>query len=202
MNDRIRQQALGAHNYRRSLLALNRVRKNTGRLLPGATNMRKYTYDCTLENNARLVAETCVSTPNTAGVVENVHQLSKSSAADRVTAMRLAVVQWWKQVRRVPGFGMKAIYRPKHQGTAIEPFIKARNLISVAFRWPGLIRRVSVVPCQRDHSVATRGQSYVTIRQILLSPTLRSTYLELPALPALPAQPAFKQKDFVHDQLP
>ncbi|WKY09485.1 hypothetical protein Q1695_002111 [Nippostrongylus brasiliensis] len=124
MNDRIRQQALGAHNYRRSLLALNQVRKNTGRLLPGATNMRKYTYDCTLENNARLVAETCVSTPNTAGVVENVHQLPKSSAADRVTAMRLAIIQWWKQVRRVPGFGMKAIYRPKHQGTAIEPFIK------------------------------------------------------------------------------
>ncbi|WKY09488.1 hypothetical protein Q1695_002113 [Nippostrongylus brasiliensis] len=127
MNDRIRTRALDMHNYRRSQLALNKVIKNTGRLLPGARNMRKLVYDCNLEISARARAESCASTANPnpgTNIVENLTRFSKSTVTTRVAAMQRAVRRWWKQVRRVPGFGMNAIFRPKHQNGKIMSFIK------------------------------------------------------------------------------
>ncbi|WKY09793.1 hypothetical protein Q1695_002276 [Nippostrongylus brasiliensis] len=127
MNDRIRKNALDATNYRRSQLALGRVKKNNGRLLPTAKNMRKVSYDCNLETQARISVNRCVQSapPNLpADVRQNIYKFPQSAATYRMDAIIYAIKHWWKQVRLVPGIGMKAIFRTHHRGTPIMSFIK------------------------------------------------------------------------------
>ncbi|PIO63312.1 SCP-like protein [Teladorsagia circumcincta] len=89
MNDRIRTIALQGHNYRRSRLALGRVRKNNGALLRPATNMIKLRYDCRLETSAKEVADKCTTSRSALPpeVKENIHRIHRSSARFRTDAM-------------------------------------------------------------------------------------------------------------------
>ncbi|VDL73138.1 unnamed protein product, partial [Nippostrongylus brasiliensis] len=110
-----------------SELALGRVAKNNGRLLPTAMNMRKVTYNCDLETSARDTANRCIESIASnlpSNVQQNILKFPQSAAPNRMDAIVYAIRHWWKQVHLVPGIGMKAIYRAKHQGTPIMSFIK------------------------------------------------------------------------------
>ncbi|PIO70799.1 SCP-like protein [Teladorsagia circumcincta] len=157
MNDRIRNIALQGHNYRRSRLALGRVRKNNGALLRPATNMIKLRYDCKLETSAKGVADKCTTSRSTLPpqVKENIHHIHRSGARFRTDAMIEAIKYWWGQVRLVPGIGMKAIFREKHEYSTIRYFTLVRWL----HKWLG--RRPNILDAlYRNHAAAT-GISYV-----------------------------------------
>ncbi|PIO67465.1 SCP-like protein [Teladorsagia circumcincta] len=157
MNDRIRIIALQGHNYRRSRLALGRVRKNNGALLQPATNMIKLRYDCRLETSAKEVADKCTTSRSALPpeVKQNIHRIHRSSARFRTDAMIEAVKHWWSQVRLVHGIGMRAIFRAEHQFSTIRYF----TLSAKCFRWHG--RRPNTLGALYPNHVAATGISYV-----------------------------------------
>ncbi|PIO63808.1 SCP-like protein [Teladorsagia circumcincta] len=160
MNDRIRTIALQGHNYRRSRLALGRVRKNNGALLRPATNMIKLRYDCKLETSAKGVADKCTTTRSTLPpqVRENIHRIHRSSARFRTDAMIEAIKHWWGQVRLVPGIGVRAIFREKHEYSTIRYFTLTVNRLK-RFRWLG--RRPNILDALYHNHAAATGTSYV-----------------------------------------
>ncbi|PIO73347.1 SCP-like protein [Teladorsagia circumcincta] len=91
MRDHFRELFLEMHNYRRSNIALGKVRKDTGRNFPMAADMQKMVYDCDLEADAMIYAETCAlqrSYPGTRkGQGENVAVVQPSSAVDFTAAV-------------------------------------------------------------------------------------------------------------------
>ncbi|PIO70036.1 SCP-like protein [Teladorsagia circumcincta] len=59
MTDRLREKFLMMHNYRRSRMALGKVKNFKGESFPKAANMEKMVYNCDLEADAMIYAETC-----------------------------------------------------------------------------------------------------------------------------------------------
>ncbi|KAK6011094.1 SCP-like protein [Ostertagia ostertagi] len=130
MNDRIRLKAIEMHNYRRSNLAMGKVRKNNGNYLPSAANMINLRYDCDLETSARLSVNRCSESTDPSlpsDVQENIRGVQKSMARYRVNAIELAVKHWWSQVRMVNGIGMAVTYRAMHVGSTISYFTRVRR---------------------------------------------------------------------------
>ncbi|PIO77392.1 SCP-like protein [Teladorsagia circumcincta] len=126
MNDRIRTRALEMTNYRRSRLARGFVSKSNGRRLPMAADMIRLRYNCSLETSAKAAVDSCTTSYSNIppGVQQNIYSIPKSRAQYRVDAITEAVKEWWSQVRRVDGIGMKVIYRAKHEGSPISWFTR------------------------------------------------------------------------------
>ncbi|KAK6012503.1 SCP-like protein [Ostertagia ostertagi] len=129
MNDRIRLKAIEMHNYRRSNLAMGKVRKNNGNYLPSAANMINLRYDCDLETSARLSVNRCSESTDPSlpsDVQENIRR-RRSPCSLPVNAIELAVKHWWSQVRMVNGIGMAVTYRAMHVGSTISYFTRVRR---------------------------------------------------------------------------
>ncbi|KAK5964820.1 hypothetical protein GCK32_017085 [Trichostrongylus colubriformis] len=92
MNDRIRNNALRAHNYRRSRLAQGLVINKAGKTLPMASNMHRLAYNCSLEKSAMAAAYSCSSgnsltllsdmQRNAYAVLKNVAQYRKDAIVE------------------------------------------------------------------------------------------------------------------------
>ncbi|VDL72920.1 unnamed protein product [Nippostrongylus brasiliensis] len=124
MNDAVRSTGLNLANKKRSNLASGRVSKNNGRYLPQAANMRQLKYDCSLEAQARTFAMQCTTVGSGYwGTSENFRRVPTRIAANRVQAIDRAMRSWWKQVRRVPGIGVRMVtFKTHHQSSTIRFF--------------------------------------------------------------------------------
>ncbi|WKX88643.1 hypothetical protein Q1695_008348 [Nippostrongylus brasiliensis] len=120
-SEQLRQRVVDMINYRRDQLAQGKVAKNNGVLLPTAANMRKITYNCALEVEARDYAKTCSTAgSDQEGKSENFY---RTSASDMVQAAAVATRYWWKQVRLVPGIGVNLVtFKDKHTTSTIRFF--------------------------------------------------------------------------------
>ncbi|KAK6028750.1 SCP-like protein, partial [Ostertagia ostertagi] len=124
MRDHFRELFLEMHNFRRSNMALGKVRKSTGRLFPEAADMQKMVYDCDLEAHAMIYAETCALQPSYPGTRrgqgENVAVVQPSSAEDFTAAVEWAVRSWFRPVKSEDSIGVqKVTFRAKHKYTAV-----------------------------------------------------------------------------------
>ncbi|RCN41453.1 SCP-like protein [Ancylostoma caninum] len=148
MTDALRDQFLSLHNFRRSLLAKGEVAKNTGNLLPKASNMVKMQYDCTLEQGAIEWAGQCgnVGSPESSrqGVGENFKRFPGGNFPTFGDAAKKSVTEWWKVVRKVPGIGMAATFRQHHVGTPIESFTQMGWALTTKLG-------CSIVKCSSDY---------------------------------------------------
>ncbi|WKX88636.1 hypothetical protein Q1695_008345 [Nippostrongylus brasiliensis] len=115
-SDQLRQRVVDMINYRRDQLAQGKIAKNNGALLPTAANMLKITYNCTLEVEALTFAKTCSAAgSNLLGKSENFY---RTSGSDMVQAAAVSTRYWWKQVRLVPGIGVRKVtFRQKHESS-------------------------------------------------------------------------------------
>ncbi|WKX88637.1 hypothetical protein Q1695_008346 [Nippostrongylus brasiliensis] len=120
-SEQLRQRVVDMINYRRDQLAQGKVAKNNGALLPNAANMLKITYNCPLEVAALTFAKTCsITGSNLLGKSENFH---RTTGSDMVQAAAVSTRFWWKQVRLVPGIGVRKVtFRQKHESSTIRFF--------------------------------------------------------------------------------
>uniref|UniRef100_A0A7I4YTL0 SCP domain-containing protein n=1 Tax=Haemonchus contortus TaxID=6289 RepID=A0A7I4YTL0_HAECO len=127
MNDRIRANALMAHNYRRSRLAQGLVENKRGRTLPPATNMLQLLYDCNLETSAVMAAMKCSATGSSSlpsDVQENHYLVPKGEAQYRKDAIIEGVKKWWSQIRIDGGIGQGVTYTQFNVGKPISWFTR------------------------------------------------------------------------------
>ncbi|RCN52265.1 SCP-like protein [Ancylostoma caninum] len=98
MTDEVRKKILDMHNWRRSQLALGRIKNGRNPYnCPTAANMYKMKYDCELEKSALDYAKQCSHKPTTRqGQGENVH--SGRPKNDKVKEAKQAVQSWWNQI--------------------------------------------------------------------------------------------------------
>ncbi|KIH51347.1 SCP-like protein [Ancylostoma duodenale] len=98
MTDEVRKKILDMHNWRRSQVALGKIKNGLNPYnCPTAANMYKMKYDCDLEMSALDYAKQCSHKPSTRqGEGENVH--SGPSKNDKVKEAKRAVQTWWNQI--------------------------------------------------------------------------------------------------------
>ncbi|EPB72356.1 SCP-like protein [Ancylostoma ceylanicum] len=127
-----------SNNYecsQRSLseLALGRVSKRNGNMMPKSSNMIKLKYNCDLELKARDHSRKCIlaqsdpaTRPNTE---ENIYMVAKTDVPNRVAAIELGVKAWWKRVRKDQPIGPALIFRDHHQTQQIRKFTKVEETL-------------------------------------------------------------------------
>nr|CDJ86536.1 SCP extracellular domain containing protein [Haemonchus contortus] len=118
MNDKTRNKAITAHNYRRSQLARGMVTNKKGKNLQSASNMLKLLYNCSLEVGAHASARRCSSNPwvsPTSGIQENIYLMPKSRAPNPQDAIFKAIKHWWSYA----GAGQSVIYTAYNEGKPI-----------------------------------------------------------------------------------
>ncbi|KAK6748571.1 hypothetical protein RB195_001288 [Necator americanus] len=100
MTDKLRQNILLMHNWRRSFLAQGLVGKKVGRNVAPAGNMMKLKYSCELEIFAFAYASMCISETsdpgNGNGAGENIAAVHPENASTPEKALQWAVESWWK----------------------------------------------------------------------------------------------------------
>ncbi|KAK5964723.1 SCP domain-containing protein, partial [Trichostrongylus colubriformis] len=127
MNDRIRNNALRAHNYRRSRLAQGLVTNKAGKTLPMASNMHRLAYNCSLEESAMTAASSCSSGDElglSSDIQENAHAVLKHAARYRKDALIKAVKAWWSQIRKTGGIGRGVTFTSFNRNTKTEWFTR------------------------------------------------------------------------------
>ncbi|CAJ0595432.1 unnamed protein product [Cylicocyclus nassatus] len=107
MTDDIRNIALTLHNSYRSDLALGKVKKYDGSLLPQAGAMMQLEYLCEAEDIAYNEASQCPTAENPLEVVgpleeENFAMIPKTDANDANSAIEMAMQKWWSTVQTDP----------------------------------------------------------------------------------------------------
>ncbi|RCN52264.1 SCP-like protein, partial [Ancylostoma caninum] len=101
MTDEVRKKILDMHNWRRSQVALGRIRNGRNSYnCPTAANMYKMEYDCELEKSALDYAKQCSHMPSDPatrqGQGENVNSGRKKN--DKMKEAKRAVQSWWNQI--------------------------------------------------------------------------------------------------------
>ncbi|KAL6732750.1 hypothetical protein Aduo_003474 [Ancylostoma duodenale] len=124
MKDHQINKFLNAHNIRRQSLAMGLLVKRNGNRLPSAANMLKMQYNCALQEAAYTHAHLCTNT-NSGGrsnIGENIAQISRGVASNKLQAIEKAVSSWWKQSRGSINIGQKVFYRSHH--TPLAQFVQ------------------------------------------------------------------------------
>ncbi|KAK6018863.1 SCP-like protein, partial [Ostertagia ostertagi] len=124
MTDSLREKFLKMHNYRRSNMALGKVEKFNGKFFPKAANMEKMEYDCDLEADAMIYAETCALVPSYPGTRkdqgENVAVVEPQSAESFDKAAQWAMRSWFKPIKEDGSIGIKEVtFKEKHRYTPV-----------------------------------------------------------------------------------
>ncbi|KAK6022926.1 SCP-like protein [Ostertagia ostertagi] len=124
MTDSLREKFLKMHNYRRSNMALGKVEKFNGKFFPKAANMEKMEYDCELEADAMIYAETCALGPSYPGTRkdqgENVAVVEPQSAESFDKAAQWAMRSWFKPIKEDGSIGIKEVtFKEKHRYTPV-----------------------------------------------------------------------------------
>ncbi|CAJ0600862.1 unnamed protein product [Cylicocyclus nassatus] len=126
MTDTLRSQFLDMHNYRRSLLALGKVKRDDNSYLLPATNMLQLRYDCALEAAALAYASKCpshgsnVETRRDEG--ENFYKIPSNGLANFEDGAKAAVLAWWDAYRNYPDIAESTIFRMNYVGSKVTSF--------------------------------------------------------------------------------
>ncbi|RCN52155.1 SCP-like protein [Ancylostoma caninum] len=111
-------------NFFSQHLARGLLVKRNGNRLPSAANMLKMRYNCTLESLALTHARLCTNTQSSgrSNIGENIAQISRSVARNKLQAIEKAVSRWWKQSRGNVNIGQRVFYRAHH--TPLAQFVQ------------------------------------------------------------------------------
>ncbi|CAJ0595400.1 unnamed protein product [Cylicocyclus nassatus] len=107
MTDIIRNITLELHNSYRSDLALGKVKKHDGSILPQAGAMMQMHYLCELEDIAYNEVSNCPTSEIPREVVgpleeENFAMIQKTNASNAKNAIKKAIRKWWSAVQTDP----------------------------------------------------------------------------------------------------
>ncbi|KAK6012428.1 SCP-like protein, partial [Ostertagia ostertagi] len=124
MTDSLREHFLKMHNSRRSSMALGQMKKFDGTFFKKAADMEKMEYDCDLEADAMIYAETCALVPSYPGTRkgqgENVAVVEPQSAESFDKAAQWAMRSWFRPIREGDTIGVReVIFKKRHRNTPV-----------------------------------------------------------------------------------